>query len=110
MPIVKVRPTRIATSDTRAVRPPEQKVADPFYLSAAWRSLIKAIIAKRGRRCEQCGRTHNPDGTPVRIYGDHIKELRDGGRPLDPSNIRLLDQGCHGKKTIAERIKRMANR
>lgn len=46
----------------------------------------------------------------MRIYGDHIRELRDGGQPFDPSNIQLLDAGCHNTKTIAERAKRLTER
>jgi 5-methylcytosine-specific restriction enzyme A len=35
----------------------------------------------------------------VRIFGDHIIELKDGGAPLDPSNIMLLCPTCHARKT-----------
>ncbi len=98
---------RLASVDTRIARP-APKTADPFYLSAAWRDLVERLNAERGRCCQQCGRTHNPDGSPVRIYGDHVRELKDGGAPLDANNVQLLDGRCHARKTAAARAARMA--
>jgi 5-methylcytosine-specific restriction protein A len=103
---IKAHAPRIATKDTRAVQPPP-KTADPFYLQQAWRGLMKEIIARRGRRCEQCGRTHDGRGEAIRIFGDHIVELRDGGEPLDPRNVLLRCGSCHTNKTIAERVRRL---
>ena len=107
MPKIKAAPTRVRPADSRRLTPPP-KQADPFYLSKEWRALMAAIIKERGRRCQECGRTHNDDGRPVRLYGDHIVELRDGGAPLDPRNIQLLHGACHTAKTVAARAKRMA--
>ena len=109
------------------VRPMEMRTAlpgpkrvDPFYTSQEWRSLVATLIERRGRRCEQCGKTHEDDGTPVRIIGDHIHERKDGGADLDPMNVQLLCTrsggngrihsdgrrgGCHARKT-AEAAKR----
>jgi len=78
------------------------KRADPFYLSAEWRQLMRETLAERGRRCEDCGRTG------CRVFGDHVRELKDGGAPLDKSNIRVRCSRCHGLKTAVERAKRMA--
>lgn len=91
---------RIRTIETRAVLPPP-KTAAPIYKSPEWRALIASIIAERGRRCQDCGRTD------CRIYGDHVVELRDGGAPFDRRNVRLRCATCHGRKTIAERVKRL---
>jgi 5-methylcytosine-specific restriction protein A len=44
------------------------------------------------------------------VYGDHIIELQDGGALLDPANVMLRCAPCHGRKTAAERDKRMAKR
>jgi hypothetical protein len=107
-PRLRARAPTIATRDTRAVRPPP-KAADPFYAGPEWRALIKRLIDERGRRCQECGRTHDA-GKPVRIFGDHIIELRDGGAPLDPDNIMLRDGACHTRKTLAERGRRAAER
>ena len=49
-------------------------------------------IAARGRRCEECDRAQ------CRIYGDHIRELKDGGAPLDPANVLLRCRSCHTLK------------
>jgi 5-methylcytosine-specific restriction endonuclease McrA len=86
--------------DTRSAAPAAKKAA-PFYLTPEWRDLIASIIAERGRRCEACSRT----GT--RIFGDHIRELQDGGAALDRRNIRLLCGACHTAKTAAARAARM---
>lgn len=104
---LRKQPPRLAVADTRAIKR-EAKVALPFYLSPEWRALMKSLIAKRGRRCErpECRRSHGADGRPVRIFGDHIIELRDNGAPLDPANVMLLCASCHANKTVAARVVR----
>ena len=102
-------PARLSMRDTRSIKPPA-KATDPLYLSPEWRALMARLIRERGRCCQECGRTHEDDGRPIRIYGDHIRELRDGGAPFDPINIRLLDGGCHNKKTQAEKARRLSER
>ena len=79
-------------------------------MSLEWRTLITHIIAQRGRRCEKCGRFSDENGAPIRIFGDHIIELKDGGLLLDASNVMLLCGSCHTGKTNSERAKRMARR
>jgi 5-methylcytosine-specific restriction endonuclease McrA len=96
-------PRRLGTLSTASVGA-GPKSADAFYHSPEWRGLIKDIIAKRGRRCELCGRVG------CRVYGDHRVELQDGGAPFDPANVQLLCGSCHQRKTIATRAKRQANR
>lgn len=96
-------PSRIGTLDMRSAKP-APKVVMPFYSSPEWRTLMNGIIKARGRRCEACGRT----GT--RIFGDHIVELKDGGAPLDPSNIQCLCGSCHTAKTARARAARTAAR
>ena len=91
---------KVAARDYRAVKP-RLKTADRFYSTPAWRQLMARLIAERGRRCEVCGRTD------CVIYGDHIRELQDGGAPLDPRNIQLLCPKHHGEKTAAVRTSRM---
>lgn len=62
------------------------------------------IIAERGRRCEECGREN------CLIFGDHIRELPDGGEPFDRANVLLRCGSCHTIKTMVERAKRTARR
>jgi len=89
--------------DTRTVQPMKKK-PDPFYVSAAWRKLMEELYAERGRTCEQCGRTS------TRLFGDHIVELRDGGAPLDKSNVKIMCGSCHQKKSAIKRGERMRER
>jgi 5-methylcytosine-specific restriction protein A len=96
---------RIGRLDTRRIKP-TPKVAAVLYRAREWRAVVAAVIAERGRRCQRCGRTHRPDGTPIRIFADHITELQDGGAALDARNIALLCGRCHTRKTAAERAKR----
>jgi 5-methylcytosine-specific restriction protein A len=96
---------RVPPASLRLPKP--LKMADPIYGSAEWRALIARIIAVRGRRCED-PRCAKPDrGAGGRVYGDHIKELRDGGALLDPSNVMLRCGACHTIKTNAERARRL---
>ena len=101
-------PPRIATRDTRAVKQLPKRV-DEIYLSTEWRNLVSSLTTERGRRCEQCGRSGRTN-KDLRIFGDHVQELRDGGAPFHPQNIRLLCGSCHGLKTAAERARRVAER
>ncbi|HVJ44636.1 MAG TPA: HNH endonuclease [Dongiaceae bacterium] len=89
---------------------PKPKQRDPFYGSSEWKKLIAEIVQERGRRCQAsgCGRTHDADGRPIRVFGDHDIELKDGGAPLDRSNIKLLCGSCHTLKTNAARAERAA--
>jgi 5-methylcytosine-specific restriction protein A len=105
---VATLPPRIALASQR-VRPPK-KTADPVYWSPEWRNLMARIIAQRGRRCEKCGTFSDENGAPIRIFGDHIVELKDGGPLLDPSNVMLLCGSCHTAKSNRERAKRMTRR
>ena len=79
------------------------KVALAFYQSKEWRALVARIKRERGCYCQRCGSTH-------RVIGDHIVELRDGGAPLDPSNIELLCQEHHNGKTAEARSRRAQGR
>ncbi len=96
---------RVARLDSRRVKP-MPKAAAAFYATREWRGLVAAVIGQRGRRCEQCGKTHDDSGRPVRIFGDHVIELKDGGAPLDARNIALLCGSCHTRKSAAERAQR----
>jgi 5-methylcytosine-specific restriction protein A len=89
---------------------PRPKTVLPVYNSPEWKSLIAAIVKQRGRRCEdpKCQTPNRAAGQ--RVYGDHIRELSDGGELLDPGNVMLRCAPCHGRKTTEEKNKRMARR
>ena len=96
---------RTAVLDTCSAKPAPKR-ADPFYLSTEWRALVAEIIRERGARCEDpCCRY--PGHTGMRVFGDHIVELKDGGAPLDKTNVMLRCGSCHTRKTNAERARRM---
>jgi 5-methylcytosine-specific restriction protein A len=92
--VVKLLRPRIARHNARIANPPQKK-ADPFYLSPEWRRLVVRLIAERGRRCQDCGKTGGW------IEADHVHEIKDGGAKLDPANVRLLCRSCHATKTHA---------
>lgn len=92
-------PGRLTAAPRRVA--PAPKVALPIYQSAEWRALIASIVVRRGRRCEAC------PASGCRVYGDHIVELRDGGKPFDERNVQLLCATCHGRKTAERRRARV---
>lgn len=102
---IKAAPPRIPTADSRRVQPPP-KTVDPFYLSKEWRALMARIIAIRGRRCQD-PEHRGPHEPTARIFGDHIRELRDGGEPLDERNVMLRCGACHTRKTLQARAQRL---
>lgn len=80
-----------------AVQP---KTPDPHYLTpehAAWRA---AVLRNARFACEQCGLKG------VKLYADHIVEIRDGGSKTDPANGQALCASCHARKTARERARR----
>ena len=103
---LKTLGSRLATLDTRAA-PPAVKRAEPFYLSPGWRALMARLIRERGRRCQDA-RCKTPHRTGIRVFGDHIEELKDCGDALDETNILLRCGSCHTRKTNEQRAKRLA--
>ena len=90
---------------------PPPKVAAPFYLSPEWRGLMDEIIVERFgsramARCEdpQCTM---PWRRGIRVIGDHIIEIKDGGALLDKSNVLCRCGSCHTRKTARARAARL---
>jgi 5-methylcytosine-specific restriction protein A len=105
--LTTLRP-RVAMAPQRLTQRP--KTVLPIYTSTEWRALIASIIRERGRRCEDPACQSPNHGAGGKVYGDHIRELSDGGALLDPNNVLLRCAPCHGRKTAAERAKRMSTR
>ncbi|HYF88987.1 HNH endonuclease signature motif containing protein [Azospirillum sp.] len=99
-------PPLVGSLDMRTAKP-APKVAERFYASPEWRALRSSLIRQRGRRCERCGKTHEDDGAPVRLIGDHKRERKDGGAELDPANVELMCLACHNAKTAQVRARRL---
>jgi 5-methylcytosine-specific restriction protein A len=101
-------------SSTRVKVRLREKQAAPFYLTPEWRALMDAIIIERfgtraNARCEdpECMQPHRRG---IRIFGDHIREVTDGGALLDRRNVLCRCGGCHTRKTAAARAKRFHTR
>lgn len=94
---------RIATIDTRSVKPPP-KQADPFYHSAEYQRWRDIVIGRAGGMCQWPGCRRKER----RMFADHIVEVKDGGARYDPANGQCLCGSHHTKKTNEERAKRAA--
>ena len=97
---LKCAPPRLSPAKMGLAIP--EKKADPFYLTPEFREWRELVIKRAGFKCEvpSCGRTG------VRLFADHIVEIRDGGARLDPANGQSLCGSCHTRKTSAERTLR----
>lgn len=96
--LTNMKPT-LRGMPSRLVPPP--KMAESFYQSKEWRSLVADVKRERGSYCERCGSSE-------RVTADHIVERKDGGADLDKSNIELLCHRHHAAKTAEARRKRAA--
>jgi 5-methylcytosine-specific restriction protein A len=104
---------KLAPSTRVKVRLPDKKAA-PFYLTPEWRALMDAIIVERfgsraNARCQdpECKQPQRRGG---RIFGDHVREVKDGGALLDKRNILCVCGSCHTRKTAAARAQRFHTR
>lgn len=106
---MKVLGPNVRPHDMRSAKP-LPKVADPFYLSSAWRELVERLKVERFGSVENV-RCEDPvcraPWRRGRVAGDHIVELKDGGAPLDPRNVMFRCPSCHTRKTNAARASRM---
>ena len=99
--VIKALPPRIKPISLDTARAPAVTYV-PLYSSKEWLGLMANLKRTRGNRCEHCERTG------VRLVGDHVVELKDGGAALEPSNIALLCWSCHTTKTNRARASRIA--
>lgn len=92
----------IATLDTSCARP-LPKITEAHYHTPEHREWSRKVIERADGRCQGrgCGRTG------VRLFADHIIELKDGGAPLDLNNGQALCGSCHTTKTAEKRRERM---
>lgn len=102
--LTMMRP-RLATMDTRRVKPPP-KTADDIYSTPEYRRWRETVIGRANGRCQD-PRCRTPTRRGIRLFADHVRELRDGGAPFDPANGLARCGSCHTRKTVEERAKRM---
>lgn len=99
---LKAIPMRVPMVDTSIARP-IAKEALPHYQTNDHREWSRIVIARARGMCQRpgCGRVG------VRLFADHIIELKDGGKPFDLSNGQALCGSCHTTKTARARAERM---
>lgn len=86
--IASAKPARLAF---------QEKKADPFYLSAAFKAWAIAVKTRDEFKCRGAGPHNGP------LIADHIHERRDGGAELDVANGMTLCAACHSRKTAEAR-------
>lgn len=96
---------KVRLLDTRKVKVAE-KTADPHYSTPEHRAWRAKVVAKAHGRCQDPAHvgSHEPG---IRLFADHIKELRDGGDPFAVSNGMARCGACHSRKTAAARQARL---
>jgi 5-methylcytosine-specific restriction protein A len=99
-------PPMMGTLDVRVAQA-EPKQADPYYQTVEHQAWRRAVIGRAGGRCQDPS-CKTPHRIGMRLFADHVTELRDGGSPTDPANGRALCGACHTRKTAAARARRMA--
>ena len=105
---LKTLTSLVPKADGRTVRV-EPKQVDPFYRSPKYLQWRETVIARAGRRCE----ARKEDGGRCtkaeprhRMFANHIRERRDGGADLDPSNGECLCGHHHSLVTAKARAAR----
>ena len=83
------------------------KVAAPIYQTPEYRLWRSIVIERANGRCRDphCAQ---PFRAGIRLFADHVVELKDGGAPFDPDNGLARCGACHTRKTVAERARRTA--
>ena len=102
---IRMLGSRVATLDTAIARP-EPKRVDPIYKTPEYESWRAEVIGRAHGRCQD-PRCQHPGRRGMRLFADHVVELKDGGAPFDPSNGLARCGSCHSRKTAEERAKRM---
>lgn len=92
---------RVATLDTSIAKQPP-KVAAPIYGTPEYAEWRRVVIARAHGHCQSRGCIRSG----VRLFADHIVELKDGGAPFDPRNGQALCGSCHTTKTARARAER----
>jgi hypothetical protein len=100
---------RLRTLGARLERAPPRlkaapKVVEPFYQSKAW----KQLVARRRLDGDYFAALRRRKDAGERLILDHVRERKDGGDDLDPSNTQWLTMSEHQAKTARERSARAA--
>ena len=90
---------RIRTVAAQRIKSPA-KITKAHYGSAEHKAWRADVVRRAQGRCERCSRKAS------RFFADHIREIEDGGDPLDRGNGQALCGSCHSAKTAEERAHR----
>lgn len=74
------------------------KTSQKFYQSVEWKAVKKRHLQLEPL-CRECKR--NGKLTKATMV-DHIVPIKQGGLPLDDSNLQSLCWSCHSKKSVQE--------
>lgn len=95
----------VRTADTSIARP-APKTAAPIYQTAEYERWRAAVIARAGGRCQD-PKCQHPDRHGIRLFADHIIELKDDrSKAFDVTNGLARCGSCHTRKTAIERARR----
>lgn len=84
-----------------------------FYKSKEWQKLSQKVYLNQHGMCQECLKhkritigTYDKNGRFRRNVVDHIVPIKvDWSRRLDESNLQVLCNLCHAKKTVRDRRK-----
>jgi len=94
----------LATLDGRRVKPPP-KEKNAIYYTPEFRAWREQVIERAGGRCQDPS-CKSPHRRGMRLFADHVVELKDGGAPFDLENGLARCGSCHSRKTAEARAKR----
>ncbi|WP_425404611.1 HNH endonuclease [Hwanghaeella sp.] len=96
---MKTAGNRIRSTAAQRIKSPA-KITKAHYGSAEHKAWRADVVRRAQGRCERCSRKAS------RLFADHIREIEDGGDPLDRGNGQALCGSCHSIKTAEERARR----
>lgn len=79
-------------------------------LGRRWLALAAQVYAEE-THCYWCGRyvDQTLDAKhPMGRTADHVREIHEGGHPLDRDNVRLMHRMCNSEKSAQVRARRRA--
>lgn len=107
LPIIN---SKMATFDTRRVKPPA-KIADDHYHTPEHKDWRRSVMERARWQCEfvDNGQRCHCRSPHERLFADHKIEIKDDASlALDLSNGWALCSKHHASKTLAERSRRSA--
>lgn len=102
--IPTARPRITATNSKRV--PPPPKTRDDVYGMPEYQRWRARVIARSGNMCQDPAHDPSQPRSGIRLYADHVIEIKDDGDPFDPANGLARCAACHGSKTSVERKRR----